>query len=116
MLSVLRKPDETVLMNLLFSNCVPILSYGCETVEFSSSDMRTFNIAINDAIRKIYSYQRWESVRDLRQNAGFPSIYEIFSRRSEAFLNGNRQSTNQVIVQLTTLLLSERTENEQLRF
>ena len=91
-------------MNLLFSNCVPILTYGCETVEFSASDMRTFNIAINDAIRKIYSYQRWESVRDLRQSAGFPSIYDIFSRRSEAFLNGNRQSTNQVIVQLTTLV------------
>ena len=78
--------------------------------------MRTFKIANNDAIRKIYSHQRWESVRDLRQSAGFPSIYDIFSRRSEAFLNGNRQSTNQVIVQLTTLLLSERSEDEQLPF
>ena len=38
-LSVLRKPDELVLMNLLYSNCVPILSYGAETVEFSNSDM-----------------------------------------------------------------------------
>ena len=115
-MSVLRKPDETVLMNLLFSNCVPILTYGCETVEFSAGDMRTFNIAINDAIRKIYSYQRWESVRVLRQSAGFPGIYDIFSRRSEAFLKRNLKSTNQVIVQLTTLILSERIENEQLPF
>ena len=115
-MSVLRKPDETVLMNLLFSNCVPILTYGCETVEFSAGDMRTFNIAINDAIRKIYSYQRWESVRVLRQSAGFPGIYDIFSRRSEAFLKRNLKSTNQVIVQLTTLILSERIENERLPF
>ena len=43
-----------------------------------------------------YSYQRWESVRVLRQSAGFPSIYDIFSRRSEAFLNVNLQITNQV--------------------
>ena len=115
-MSVLRKPDETVLMNLLFSNCVPILTHGCETVEFSAGDMRTFNIAINDAIRKIYSYQRWESVRVLRQSAGFPGIYDIFSRRSEAFLKRNLKSTNQVIVHLTTLILSERIENEQLPF
>ena len=115
-LSVLRKPDEIVLMNLLFTNCVPILTYGSETVEFSASDMRNFNTAINDAIRRVYSYQRWESVRALRESAGFPSIYDIFSRRSEAFLIKNLKGTNQVIVQLTTLLLSERMENERLLF
>ena len=62
-LSVLRKPNELVLMNLLYSNCVPILMYGAETLEFSNSDMRdcntafndTKNDAINDAIRKIHS-------------------------------------------------------------
>ena len=100
----------------LFSLICSFPTYGCETVEFSASDMRTCNIAINVAIRKIYSYQRWESVRDFRQSSGFPSVYDIFSRRSEAFLTGNLQSTNQVIVQLTTLLLSERMENEQLPF
>ena len=115
-LSVLRKPDEIVLMNLLFTNCVPILTYGSETVEFSASDMRNFNTAINDAIRRVYSYQRWESVRALRESAGFPSIYDIFSRRSEAFLIKNLKGTNQVIVQLTTLLLFERMENERLLF
>ena len=45
-LSVLRKPDELVLMKLLFSNCVPILTYGSETIEFSSSDMRNFKLLL----------------------------------------------------------------------
>ena len=115
-LSVLRKPDEIVLMNLLFTNCVPILTNASETVEFSAGDMRNFNTAINDAMRRIYSYQRWESVRALRESAGFPSIYNIFSQRSEAFLSRNLKSANQVIVQLTVLLVSERIENERLRF
>ena len=44
-LSVLRRPDELVLMNLLYSSCVPILTYGAETVEFSNSDMRDCNTA-----------------------------------------------------------------------
>ena len=72
--------------------------------------------AINDAIRRIYSYQRWESVRTLRDSAGFPCIYEFFHTRSETFLNGNLKSTNPVLVQLTALLLSERIENERLSF
>ena len=67
-------------MKLLFSNCVPILTYGSETIEFSSSDMRNFNTAINDAIRRIYSYHWLESVRTLRESAGFPSIYDIYHR------------------------------------
>ena len=111
-LSVLRKPDEHVLMNLLFSNCVPILSYGAETVEFSSTEMRECNTAINDAIRKIYSYHRWESTRLLRQSAGFPSIYEIFARRSKNFSNGNLQSRNEVVSKLTAFFIADQTEEE----
>ena len=111
-LSVLRKPDELVLMNLLYSNCVPILSYGAEVVEFSNSDMRDCNTAINDAIRKIYSYNRWESTRFLRETLGFPSIYEIFRRRSHSFITGNLRSSNDTIQRSTVIFLSERIEDD----
>ena len=103
--SVLQKPDEIVLMNLLYTNCVPILAYGAEVVEFSLSDMQSFNTAINDAIRRIFSYQRWESTRFLRQSSGFPSIYEIYSRRSDTFLSGNLISQNEAINHATVLYL-----------
>ena len=49
-LSVLKKPDESVVMSLLYSNCVPILANGAEVVEYSASNMRTCNMALNDAI------------------------------------------------------------------
>ena len=110
--SVLRKPDEMVLMNLLYSNCVPILTYGAEAVEFSSADLQKFNTAINDAIRRVFSYQRWESTRFLRQSAGFPSIYEIFSRRSEMFLFRNLKGRNEAVTHSTILFLSERIEDD----
>ena len=110
--SVLRKPDEVVLMNLLYTNCVPILSYGAEAVEFSVSDMRSFNTAINDAIRRVFSYQRWESTRFLRQSSGFPSIYEIYSRRSEAFLSGNLKSQNEANNHATVLYLVDLIGND----
>ena len=108
-LSVIRKPDELVLMNLLF---LPILSYGAETVEFSAAEMRDCNTAINDAIRKIYSYQRWESTRFLRQTLGFPNIYEIFCRRSRIFLTGNMKCRNHTVSKLTNHFISELNEDD----
>ena len=110
--SVMLKPDEFVLMNLLYSNCVPILSYGADTVEFSSKDLRDCNTAINDAIWKIYSYNCWESTRLLRQSLGFPSIYEIFGRRSKAFLNNNLRSRNEVLSLSTAQFLSDQLGND----
>ena len=111
-LSALHKPNELVLMNLLYSNCVPILSNAAEVVELSTSELRDCNTAINNTIRRIYSYQRWESTRCLRTSLGFPSIYEIFSRRSQNFLKGNLNSRNDITKQSTSLFLSERSKEE----
>ena len=96
-LSVLRKPDEIVQMNLLYSNCIPIISYASEVKTFSYTDMLSCNVAINNAIRRIFSYNRWESVRTLRSQMNFPSIYEIFHRRRSTFEVKCRQSGNSII-------------------
>ena len=110
--SVLRKPDESVLMSLLYSNCVSVLTNGAEVVEFSNSEMRSCNTALNDAIRKVFSYQRWESIRHLRQTMGYPNIYDIFSRQSTRFINANLKSRNNVIRLTTAHLISERLEEQ----
>ena len=77
-LNVLNKPDELTLMHLLFTNCVPILTYACAVKDFSSREMSSCNTALNDAIRKIFSFNRWESVRHLREGCGYKSLYEIY--------------------------------------
>ena len=41
--------------------------------------MQDINTAINDAIRKIFSFNRWESVRALREGCDKKSIYDIFA-------------------------------------
>ncbi len=45
------------------------------------------NTAVNNAIRKIVSFNVWESVRDIRISYGRASITEIFSLRKEKFLS-----------------------------
>ena len=54
------------------------------------------------------------SVHVICKSAGYSSFCDIFSRRSESFLNSNLQSTNQQIMQLTIVLVAERIENERL--
>ena len=107
-LSAVRRPDELVLMNLLYFNCVPVLTYSAGAVEFSSSEMRQCNTALNDAIRRIYSYNRWESTRYLRQQLGFSNLYEIFEGRLNLFMKGNLHSKNEVIAGMTAVFLSGR--------
>ena len=96
-LSILRKPSELILMNLLYSNCLPCLTYASDVVEFSCAEMRQCNVALNDAIRRIYSYNRWESTRMLRQQLGFQNVNKIFSKRVKISLIE--------LLKVTTLLL-----------
>ena len=105
-LSALQKPNELVLINLLYSNCFPILSYA-EAIEFPSGEMRDCNTALNDAIRRIYRYNRWESIRSLRLQLGFPNLYEAFQRRFDVFIVRNLESSNSVIARTTALYIAE---------
>ena len=73
-------------MRLLYSNCIPILTYGCQVKQYAATDMRKLNTAVNDSIHKIFGWNRWESVRTLREMMGYRSIYEIFERQSHKFL------------------------------
>ena len=84
-LNVVEKPSETVMMKLLYSVCVPILSYACEVKVFSSKEMTQLHVALNDAIRKIFTFNRWESVKNLREGLGYLSITELFCKRKTSF-------------------------------
>ena len=79
-LNAQRKSSEIVLMKLLFSNCVPIVTYACEAVSFSVKQTQALNVALNDCIRRIFGYNRWESVRFLRLSMGYPSITDLFNQ------------------------------------
>ena len=96
-LNVLKKPNEIIQMKLLYSNCVPILTYGSGIKEYSASDMSRCNTAINNSIRKIFSFRRFESVRTLREQCGYKSIYEIFTKARNRFFSKMKTSCNSVL-------------------
>ena len=79
------RPSETVLMQLLYSTCIPNLTYAADVKVFTSNEMSKNNTAVNDAIRKIFTFNRWESIRDFRAGLGYPDLYTIFAKRRTSF-------------------------------
>ena len=85
-LNVHRKPSEQILMKLLYATCVPHLTYASDVIQYSVSQLQPLSVALNDCIRRIFTYNRWESVRYLRLSLGYLSLTEIFENRSRNFL------------------------------
>ena len=92
-----RRPNDLVLMKLLYTKCVPILTYCAEVRVHTGNVTNSYNVALNDAIRRIFSYNRWESTRSLRQQLGYQNITEIFDSRTRSFLTRCQNSPNPII-------------------
>ena len=91
---------------------VPTLSYGCSIKDYSSREMRNFNTAVNNAIRRIFSYNRWETTRSLRENFGYPSLYETFSKAKDKFRLSIANHSNTVLSFLSTINITNQDEDE----
>ena len=97
----MRKPSNEVMMKLLYSIAVPNLTYACDVIDFK--DMHRLHVAVNDAIRKIFGFNRWESVTTLRQSLGYRSITEIFDQRKKSFENRLTNIGNTLILSLANI-------------
>ena len=76
-------------MKLLYAMCIPNLTYAADVIEYSTKQMQALNVAHNDSIRRIFGYNRWESVRYLRLPCNYPSLTDIFWKRSRIFSRGH---------------------------
>ena len=72
-------------MRLLYSICVPNLTYACEVINYHYKEKESLHVALNDAIRRIFSYHRWQSIKTLRECFGYLSVTEIFARAKAKF-------------------------------
>ena len=112
MLSSVIKPKENVLMQLLYSNCVPKLTFGAAVKELTASEINQYNVAVNTAVRRIFGFRQWQSIRHLREIYGYDSIELMFDKARRRFYNGMMSHHNQVLRSLATLQ-REAEENER---
>ena len=85
LLRAVNRPSDEILLRLLYSNCVPVLTYASAVKEYPSRQMQDCNTALNNALRFIFGYNRWESVRSLRESFGFKSLTELFAEAKSRF-------------------------------
>ena len=90
------RPSKDILLKILYTNCVPILTYACAVKKFSASEMNSCHVAINNAIRNTFSFDVWQSVRQIRETYGFKSIYEIFQVANTKFARDMFSSSNHI--------------------
>ena len=102
-LNVLSKAREETLLHLLYTNCIPTISYACGIKQYSSRDMTDCNTAINNVIRRIFGFHRWESIRLLRESFGYKSIYEIFEKSRKLFLESCKTHSNPIVTFISSL-------------
>ena len=100
LINAVYKPSEEVLLRLFYSNCVPILTYGIEVKEYLARDMTSHHVAINDGIRKIFGWNRWESIRTLRESFGYLDLHTIAATRRRSFFAGFRFLDNPTLKHL----------------
>jgi ATP-dependent helicase YprA (DUF1998 family) len=81
-LNIVRRPSENVMMDLLYTTCI---SYASEVKVFSHKETMRIHVACNDAIRKIFTFNRWESVKTLHKSFGYLSMTELFASRRKSF-------------------------------
>ena len=106
--SILNAPhlsSEPISMRLLYAMCVPHLTYASDVLPCSVRQMHSLNVALNDCIRRIFGYNRWESVRFLRLSFGYPSITDIFDARVRRFFTRLPGIANSVLRRLSVMSL-----------
>ena len=94
-------------MQLLYTNCVPIHTYASALKTFSAKEMTFCTVALNDAIRKIVSFNQWESVRFLRESFGYKTLYEIFATASKKFRDALPTYRNSIIKCLADIVFNQ---------
>ena len=102
-LTCMTRPKENVLLQLLYTNCVPKLTYGAAVKDLSSAEKHKYNVAVNNAVRRVFGFRRWESIRYLREFYKFDSIEVLFEKAKRRFQTSIANHSNGTLRFLSSL-------------
>ena len=102
-----KKPSEEIMLQLLYSCCIPIITYASAVKEYPSRQLQDCCTAVNDSLRLIFGYNRWESIRTLRESFGYKSLIDLFHRAKNKFDSSLLTHHNPIISHLARNLVME---------
>ena len=79
--------NDLLILQLIESHCIPVLTYGIETIVVANPDVRRqMRVAYNSVFRRIFNYRPWQSVRELQTCLSRPTWEDLLAKRTEKFL------------------------------
>ena len=90
-------------MQLLYSNCVPKLTYGSAVKDYNAAERNQLNVAVNNAIRRIFGFRLWQSIRQIREFYGFDAIEVMIAKAQRKFYATLHYHDNSVLRLLSSL-------------
>ena len=78
--------NDTVMLHLLETHCVPLLTYAIEIVHVANRDeYRQLRVAYNSIFRKLFGYRTRDSVTALQAFLGRPTWEQLVDKRKASF-------------------------------
>ena len=97
--------SELIKLHLMESYCYPVLSYGLECFNLSSSTVNHLNAYWNSVYRKIFDFRSWESVRELICCLERMNFEHLYYQKILCFVHKKLFSDNSVIVTVMGLFM-----------
>ena len=95
--------NDTVMMHLVETHCVPILTYAVEVLHVIDRDeKRQLRVAYNSLFRKLFGYRWSESVTALQEFLGRPTWEQLVERRQASFKRRLSKCTSQSLANALT--------------
>ena len=80
------RSNETIMLQMLETHCLPILTYAIDVIHVANRDeKRRLRVAYNSIFRKLFDYRTWESVTDLQHALQRPTWEELMNERRQRF-------------------------------
>jgi hypothetical protein len=79
------------------AHCLPIIMYSLESLSLQNTQLRDINSWWNSIFRKIFNYNKWDSVGDLMFELGRLDFMSLYSIRKAKFIVNLCVSTNSTL-------------------
>ena len=92
--------SDIVKLELLEKHCLPVLLYAIESTNLNTSQLQEINSWWNSVFRKIFGYNKWESVKELICLLERLDIWHMVNLRQLLFLKQLSGSSNSTLMKL----------------
>jgi hypothetical protein len=89
--------SEECIMHIINVQALPILAYGAAVWKIGFEMKRRIGVCLNDCVRKVFNYKRYESVRQVLHGFGMLSMEDFMIRSRLLFISNVLRSDRQVV-------------------